>query len=100
MHAGTVGSAISCRDNGRRDRQSGFWFAEVNTFCLGEKRCIQFRAEAFNLFNHANFDLPFNSEDGEQIFTFLGFERPASARRIFSTVADAREIQVGWKFLF
>ena len=53
-----------------------------------------------NLFNHANFDLPSNSEDGEQIFTFLGFERPASAGRIFSTVADAREIQVGWKFLF
>ena len=61
---------------------------------------IQFRAEAFNLFNHANFDLPSNSEDGEQIFTLLGFDRPASAGRIFSTVGDAREIQVGLKFLF
>ena len=80
--------------------KADFGSPRLTRFASVRSAGIQFRAEAFNPFNHANFDLPSNSEDGEQIFTFLGFDRPASAGRIFSTVADAREIQFGWKFLF
>jgi hypothetical protein len=54
---------------------------------LGERLNLQFRAEAFNLFNHPNFNLPDN---------FLGsptFGRITSAR-------DPRHIQFGLKLLF
>jgi hypothetical protein len=54
---------------------------------LGERLNLQFRAEAFNLFNHPNFNLPDN---------FLGsptFGRITSAR-------DPRHLQFGLKLLF
>jgi hypothetical protein len=54
---------------------------------LTERVNLQFRAEAFNLFNHPNFNLPDN---------FLGsptFGRITSAR-------DPRHIQFGLKLLF
>jgi hypothetical protein len=54
---------------------------------LSERLNLQFRAEAFNLFNHPNFNLPDN---------FLGsptFGRISSAR-------DPRHIQFGLKLLF
>ncbi|MGH9845066.1 MAG: TonB-dependent receptor domain-containing protein, partial [Blastocatellia bacterium] len=68
-------------------------FALVRIFRLDEKRSIQFRTEAFNLFNRANFDLPLNSDNGAQVFTFsapASFTRTATAGRIFSTVGDSR----------
>jgi outer membrane receptor protein involved in Fe transport len=80
----------------------------VKNFPIGEKRRLQFRAEAFNLFNRANFDIPSNSEDGEQVFNFTpaagttpaSFTRVGTAGKIFSTVGDSREIQFGLKFIF
>jgi hypothetical protein len=103
-------------------------FSVVKHFRIDEKRSLQFRAEIFNLLNRANFDLPSNSEDGEQVFSFVtgtstnpipattaciaGTRRPvvgptltcftntASASSIFSTVGDSREIQFGLKFIF
>ncbi len=83
-------------------------FSVVKKFRIDEKRSLQFRAEAFNLLNRANFDLPSNSQDGEQVFNFFPasgnaparFEPTASAGRIFSTVGDSREIQFALKFIF
>lgn len=83
-------------------------FSIVKNFPIGEKRALQFRAEMFNLFNRANFDLPSNSQDGEQIFTYIPasgntparFDPTASVGRIFSTVGDSREIQFALKFIF
>ncbi len=90
----------------------------VKNFRIDEKRSIQFRAEVFNLLNRANFDLPANSEDGEQVFSFVTnatsttpciagtkvgtncFTATGSAGSIFSTVGDSREIQFGLKFIF
>jgi len=85
-----------------------FDFSIVKNFPLGNERRLQLRLEAFNLFNRANFDLPSNSENGEQIFTFIpasgktpaSFMPTASAGKIFNTVGDAREIQFGLKFIF
>ncbi len=59
----------------------------VKDTALSERFKVQFRAEAFNLFNHPNFNLPDN---------FLGsptFGRISSAR-------DPRHVQFGLKLLF
>jgi hypothetical protein len=80
----------------------------VKNFRIDERRSIQLRGEIFNLLNRANFDLPSNSEDGELVFNFVpasgntpaAFNPVGSAGSIFSTVGDAREIQLGIKFIF
>jgi carboxypeptidase family protein/TonB-dependent receptor-like protein len=72
-------------------------------FKLNEKQSLQFRVEAFNLFNRANFDLPANVDDGSQVFD-ANFNLSPNVGRIFQTVplqqGDAREFQIALKFLF
>jgi hypothetical protein len=100
---GTAGRNIV---NGPNYRSSDLGI--VKSFQLGETRTIQFRTEVFNLFNRANFDLPFNSEDGELIYNYLpaasktpaNFIQAPSLGRVFATVGDSREIQFGVKFIF
>jgi hypothetical protein len=78
--------------NAGRNILDGPGFQNVNASLLKNTRItervnLQFRAEAFNLFNHPNFNLPDN---------FLGsptFGRITSAR-------DPRHIQFGLKLLF
>lgn len=78
--------------NAGRNVLDGPGFQNVNASlmkntALSERVNLQFRAEAFNLFNHPNFNLPDN---------FLGsptFGRISSAR-------DPRRIQFGLKLLF
>ncbi|HJP95551.1 MAG TPA: TonB-dependent receptor, partial [Pyrinomonadaceae bacterium] len=78
--------------NAGRNILTGPGFQNVNASLLKNTRLserfnLQFRAEAFNLFNHPNFNLPDN---------FLGsptFGRITSAR-------DPRHIQFGLKLLF
>jgi hypothetical protein len=78
--------------NAGRNILTGPGFQNVNASLvkntrLSERLNLQFRAEAFNLFNHPNFNLPDN---------FLGsptFGRITSAR-------DPRHIQFGLKLLF
>jgi hypothetical protein len=82
--------------------------AIVKSFRLGERLQLQVRAEAFNVLNRANFDLPANAEDGQEVFRYLepdddvpaAFEVPASVGRIFATVGDSREIQFAVKLVF
>ena len=61
------------------------------SFFITERMRLEFRAEAFNLFNHANFTNPnaFYSP------TSLG-----SFGRIFNTVGDPRQLQFALKFYF
>jgi len=66
---------------------------------------IQLRLEVFNLFNQANFENPANSEDGEVLFLYNPgstplFQPVAGAGRIFSTLGNSREIQLGLKLIF
>jgi len=91
-------------------------FALTRMFKVDDRRSLQFRVEAFNLFNRANFDLPINSDNGAQIFTFVpasgsnpaSFTQTLNAGRIFNTVGsnfgsslgDARELQFALKFIF
>jgi hypothetical protein len=64
---------------------------------LGESGEVQFRAEAFNVLNRANFGIPgltafAGARDGEVPFTSLGFIR--------STVGSSRQIQLGVRVSF
>ncbi len=79
----------------------GFWdldFAVMKNTRLSEKLTVQFRAEAFNLFNHPDFDLPNGS-----LFTLsaIGGALPNPlAGQITDTVNAPRQIQFALKFLF
>lgn len=73
---------------------------------LKERMGLEFRAEFFNLFNHANFDVPVNTTgpngaggNGDQIFVGPATRSP-SAGRIFRTVTSSRQIQFGLKLTF
>ncbi|HEY7179920.1 MAG TPA: hypothetical protein VIC84_00810, partial [Blastocatellia bacterium] len=72
------------------------------SFALTERLKLQFRIEAFNLLNRANFDLPSNSDDGSQIFSFTnpGFTQLTSAGTINNIVGTARELQFALKLIF
>ena len=58
-----------------------------------ERVKLQFRAEAFNLLNHANFGTP-------NAIVFSGANPNPSAGLITSTVSTSRQIQFGLKLLF
>jgi len=78
------------------------------SFPLAERLALQFRVEAFNLFNRANFDLPSNSDDGSQVFVNGCTPNPttgrcaplATAGQIRSIIGNAREIQMALKLIF
>jgi carboxypeptidase family protein len=69
-------------------------FTLVKTTPLTERLKLDFRAEFFNLFNHANFGLPipnvFNSSR----------TRSGNAGSIGSTATDNRQMQLGMKLIF
>jgi len=60
---------------------------------LAEGIRMQFRAEVFNILNHANFALPVAS-----VFTASG--RNATSGQITSTTTTSRQVQFGLKFIF
>jgi hypothetical protein len=64
---------------------------------LGDSGGLQFRAEAFNLFNRANFAPP-----GLTAFAGAADNEPpvASLGRIRSTVTSSRQIQLGLRLSF
>lgn len=66
----------------------------LKQFRFKESSTVQFRAEFFNLFNHANFGLPSNRP-----FTSSG-SISGSAGRITDTVTTSRQIQFGLKLIF
>jgi hypothetical protein len=60
---------------------------------IGEKTNLQFRAEVFNILNHANFGNP-----NSTAFTAAGVN--ASAGLITRTITTSRQIQFGLKYIF
>ena len=63
-------------------------------FRITERLGLQFRAEAFNFFNHANLAIPTQ----RTVFTTTG--AVGSAGRITTTSTPARQIQFGAKLIF
>ncbi|MGH9161898.1 MAG: TonB-dependent receptor domain-containing protein [Vicinamibacteraceae bacterium] len=72
----------------RGDGFQGFDFALMKNFALAGGRRLQFRAEAFNLPNHASFDNP-ESDILSQ-----------NAGRVLGTRSSTRRIQLGLKLFF
>lgn len=73
---------------------TSFDFSIYKIFPIAEAKTLQFRAEFFNIFNHANFDIP-----ALAIFGSTG-AYSENAGKITKTVTLGREIQFGLKFEF
>ncbi|MBI4873203.1 MAG: hypothetical protein HY822_01075, partial [Acidobacteria bacterium] len=76
-------------------------------FQLRERVRLQLRAEAFNVFNHANFDNPGGATDGSNQITSAIFGRscceaiaPSSTQNIIQTGEAARVVQFALKLQF
>jgi hypothetical protein len=91
-------------------RSPGFWNLDLGLqkiFQIREKAKLQFRAEAFNVLNHANFDNPTGATDGSNQITSSTFGRvcceaiaPPSTQNIIQTGEAARVIQFALRFVF
>lgn len=64
-------------------------------FTLSERINLQFRAEAFNLFNHTNFNTP-----NPVVFTAASGGPSPTAGVITSTATSSRQVQLGLKLLW
>lgn len=72
-----------------------FDYSMIKNFRVTEGKSLQFRAELFNIFNHANFALPY-----QQLTVFSSSGRVPAAGRITDTNTKPRQIQFGLKFIF
>jgi hypothetical protein len=97
--------AVNTRGNAGRNSLVGpglvsIDFSLVKSFTLGGRSRAEFRAEIFNLPNHANFAVP----SGRTVFTGANADgSPVIAPtwgRITSTVTTARQVQLGLKVTF
>jgi len=64
-------------------------FSAMKNFRFGENRNLQFRAEFFNIFNHANFGIPVND-----------LNSPANVKGSIQTSQPGRLVQLAFKFFF
>ena len=78
--------------------QFNFDSSLLKTTRLGENRTLQFRAEFFNLFNHAQFNAPSQGLLGAQ-GTLANVASPTGGL-ITATSVNPRIIQLGLKFSF
>jgi hypothetical protein len=69
-------------------------FAIAKNTLIRERASLQFRAEAFNLFNHPNFAQPANS------ITSATFGQITSTRTARGDLGSSRQIQLGLKLIF
>jgi len=69
-------------------------FTLVKSTSLAEKKQLEFRAEFFNLLNHAKFGLPLRN-----VFSSSGL-RSGNGGVITSTATSNREVQLGLKLIF
>lgn len=91
-------------------RGPNYWNADLGLqkiFAIGERYKLQFRAEFFNVLNHANFDNPTGSSDGSNQITSSIFGRscceavaPSSTQNIIQTGESARVVQFALKLNF
>jgi hypothetical protein len=79
---GTMG-----RNSLRGPNSENLDFSVIRSFSIGEKARLQFRAELFNAFNHANFGIPDNNMQDPSFGTIY-------------SAGPARVVQFALKFLF
>ncbi len=72
---------------------ASFDFGLAKDTALSERRTLQFRFEAFNLFNRPNFGTPNRN-------VFRGSSPAGNAGRVVRTVGTSRQIQFGLKLIF
>ena len=71
----------------------------VKTQRLAGRLKAQLRLEVFNALDRVNLDIPANDPDGAAVFDESGRRLP-TAGKIFNTISDPRELQLGIRFLF
>jgi Carboxypeptidase regulatory-like domain/TonB-dependent Receptor Plug Domain len=96
-------TCINLRGNAGRNILTGpgltnFDFSLVKNNRIAESLNLQFRAEFFNLFNHANFQVP-PLINGTDIFDSTGAPNP-TAGLLTSTTTTSRQIQLGTKLIW
>ncbi len=64
-------------------------FGAIKTFSITERYKVQFRAEAFNLFNHANFANPNGNVSAGTFGTITGTNATAGAPRVLQLALKA-----------
>ena len=75
----------------------------VKNIVIGENKRLQFRAEAFNVFNHMVLGLPGTTGTGAASIapSFSGGAVSYGTAGVVSTIANTpRELQLAMKFLF
>jgi hypothetical protein len=84
-----------------------FDLALQKSFQLREGTKIMLRAETLNLLNHPNFAVPSNTQspltlggNGDAIFKDAAGDFANNVGRIFSSADTARQIQLGFRFVF
>lgn len=91
-------------------RAAPYWNVDlslIKRFDITERLKLRFRAEAFNAFNHANFDNPRDASSGSPDITSKSFARsccatvaPPTTQTIIQTGESGRVIQLGLKLDF
>ena len=69
-------------------------FAVSKTTAIKERVSLQFRAEAFNLFNHPNFAQPSNN------FAAANYGQILATRTARGDLGSSRQLQLGMKLIF
>jgi hypothetical protein len=69
-------------------------FAISKTTAVKERVSLQFRAEAFNLFNHPNFGQPANN------FAASNYGQVLATRTARGDLGSSRQLQLGMKLIF
>jgi hypothetical protein len=91
-------------------RAAAYWNIDlslVKHFDITERVRLEFRAEAFNAFNHANFDNPRDASTGSPSITSSVFAQaccatvaPPTTQSIIQTGESARILQLALKLAF
>lgn len=93
--SGPLGLEMGPRNNLHGPHFSDTDLALLKNFKLQERFTLQFRAEAFNAFNHPSFALPLNNVAGTADFT-----NPSSFGVITQTASSPREMQFALRLEF
>ncbi len=79
-------------------RGPGYWnvdFSATKNINVGENRRLRLRWEAFNLFNHPNFEVPSPANDGGH-----NIDQPATLGKITTTLGTERVMQFSFRLEF